>query len=142
LIAVTDSPFPLLDPAKAALARIDQELRVAKSPSANDILAVARDADAILVTYAKLSGDLLRQLTRCKAIGHFGLGSTTSIFRPRSSLAQLTVSNFLTIRRVASANSVEFDPGPDMRGPLLLRCTALNPLKDLLYLRPRSLALG
>jgi D-3-phosphoglycerate dehydrogenase / 2-oxoglutarate reductase len=74
LIAVTDSPFPSLDPAKAALARIDPELRLAKSASADDILAVARDADAILVTYAKLAGDLLRQLTRCKAIGRFGLG--------------------------------------------------------------------
>jgi len=35
---------------------------------------LARDADAILVTYAKLPGELLRQLTRCKAIGRFGLG--------------------------------------------------------------------
>ncbi|MFL6824361.1 MAG: C-terminal binding protein [Xanthobacteraceae bacterium] len=74
LIAVTDSPFPSLDPAKAALARIDPELRIAKSPSADDVLAVARDADAILVTYAKLPGELLRQLRRCKAIGRFGLG--------------------------------------------------------------------
>jgi D-3-phosphoglycerate dehydrogenase / 2-oxoglutarate reductase len=74
LIAVTDSPFPSLDPAKAALARVDPELRMAKSASADDILAVARDADAILVTYARLPGDLLRQLTRCKAIGRFGLG--------------------------------------------------------------------
>jgi len=74
LIAVTDSPFPSLDPAKAALARVDPELRMAKSASADDILAVARDADAILITYAKLPGDLLRQLTRCKAIGRFGLG--------------------------------------------------------------------
>jgi D-3-phosphoglycerate dehydrogenase / 2-oxoglutarate reductase len=74
LIAVTDSPFPSLDPARAALARIDPELRMAKSPSAEDILAVARDADAILVTYAKLPADLLRQLTHCKAIGRFGLG--------------------------------------------------------------------
>jgi len=74
LIAVTDSPFPSLDPAKAALARVDPELRMAKSASADDILAVARDADAVLVTYAKLPRDLLRQLTRCKAIGRFGLG--------------------------------------------------------------------
>jgi D-3-phosphoglycerate dehydrogenase len=74
LIAVTDSPFPSLDPAKAALARIDPELRMAKSASSDDILEVARDADAILVTYAKLPGELLRQLTRCKAIGRFGLG--------------------------------------------------------------------
>jgi D-3-phosphoglycerate dehydrogenase len=74
LIAVTDSPFPSLDPARAALARIDPELRMAASSSADDILAVARDADAVLVTYAKLPGELLRQLTRCKAIGRFGLG--------------------------------------------------------------------
>jgi D-3-phosphoglycerate dehydrogenase len=74
LIAVTDSPFPSLDPAKAALARVDFELRMAKSASAEDILAVARDADAVLVTYAKLDAPLLRQLTRCKAIGRFGLG--------------------------------------------------------------------
>jgi D-3-phosphoglycerate dehydrogenase len=74
LIAVTDSPFPSLDPAKAALARLDPELRMAKSTSAEDILSVARDADAVFVTYAKLPGDLLKQLKRCKVIGRFGLG--------------------------------------------------------------------
>src|SRR6266508_3386177 len=74
LIAVTDSPFPSLDPAKAALKRVDPELRMANSASAADILAVARDADAVLVTYAKLPGELLRELKRCKVIGRFGLG--------------------------------------------------------------------
>jgi D-3-phosphoglycerate dehydrogenase len=74
VIAVTDSVFPSLEPAKAALARLDPELRMSKSASADDILGVARDADAILVTYAKLTADLIGQLTRCKAIGRFGLG--------------------------------------------------------------------
>jgi D-3-phosphoglycerate dehydrogenase len=74
LIAVTDSPFPSLDPAKAALARLDPELRIAKTASTDDILAVARDADAVFVTYAKLPRELLTQLTRCKVIGRFGLG--------------------------------------------------------------------
>jgi D-3-phosphoglycerate dehydrogenase len=74
VIAITDSPFPTLEPAMAALKRLDPEMRMAKSAAADDILAVARDADAILVTYAKLTGDLLRQLRRCKAIGRFGLG--------------------------------------------------------------------
>ncbi|MGA2891741.1 MAG: C-terminal binding protein [Xanthobacteraceae bacterium] len=74
LIAVTDSPFPSLDPAKKELARLDPEYRMSKSPAADDILAVARDADAILVTYAKLPRDLLLQLKNCKAIGRFGLG--------------------------------------------------------------------
>jgi len=44
LIAVTDSPFPSLDPARAALARVAPELRMAASPSADDIIAVAQDA--------------------------------------------------------------------------------------------------
>jgi D-3-phosphoglycerate dehydrogenase len=74
VIAVTDSPFPSLDPALAALRRVDPELRMARSTSADDILAVARDADAVLVTYAKLPGALLRELKRCKAIGRLGLG--------------------------------------------------------------------
>jgi D-3-phosphoglycerate dehydrogenase len=73
-IAITDSVFPSLDPAKKALARLEPEYRMSKSAAADDILAVARDADAILVTYAKLPGELLRRLTRCKAIGRFGLG--------------------------------------------------------------------
>jgi D-3-phosphoglycerate dehydrogenase len=74
VIAVTDSVFPSLDPAKAALARVDPDIRMAKSAGADDILSVAREADAILVTYAKLPGELLRQLERCKVIGRFGLG--------------------------------------------------------------------
>src|SRR6202158_5561005 len=74
VIAVTDSPFPSLEPAKAALAKLEPEYRISKSASADDILSVARDADGVLVTYAKLTGDLLRQLKRGKAIGRFGLG--------------------------------------------------------------------
>jgi D-3-phosphoglycerate dehydrogenase len=74
VIAVTDSVFPSLDLAKAALARLNPTYRMSKSVNADDILAVAKDADAILVTYAKLTRDILTQLTKCKAIGRFGLG--------------------------------------------------------------------
>jgi D-3-phosphoglycerate dehydrogenase / 2-oxoglutarate reductase len=74
LIAVTDSVFPSLEPAMAALKRLDPEIRIAKSAGEADILDVARDADGVLVTYAKLPGELLRQLQRCKVIGRFGLG--------------------------------------------------------------------
>jgi D-3-phosphoglycerate dehydrogenase / 2-oxoglutarate reductase len=74
VIAVADSVFPSLDPAKAALARLDPTFRMSKSGSAEDILAVAKDADAILVTYAKITREIITQLTKCKAIGRFGLG--------------------------------------------------------------------
>jgi D-3-phosphoglycerate dehydrogenase len=74
VIAVTDSVFPTLDPAKAALARLNPTYRMSKSVNVDDIVAVAKDADAVLVTYAKLTREVLTQFTRCKAIGRFGLG--------------------------------------------------------------------
>ena len=57
VIAVTDSVFPSLDLAKAALSKLNPTYRMSKSVNADDILAVAKDADAILVTYAKLTRD-------------------------------------------------------------------------------------
>lgn len=74
LIAVADSPFPSLDPARAALARLNPEIRMSESPDESAILDVARDADGILVTYAKLTADLIKQLNRCKVIGRMGIG--------------------------------------------------------------------
>jgi D-3-phosphoglycerate dehydrogenase / 2-oxoglutarate reductase len=74
VIAVTDTVFPSLDPAKQALAHLNPTYRMSKSVNADDIVAVAKGADAVLVTYAKLTREVLTQLTRCKAIGRFGLG--------------------------------------------------------------------
>src|SRR5262245_52560434 len=74
IIAVTDSPFPSLDPVKLALAKLDPEIRIARSASAEDIVAVARDADAVIVCYAKITADVVGGFTRCKVIGRTGLG--------------------------------------------------------------------
>jgi D-3-phosphoglycerate dehydrogenase len=74
LVAVTDTVFPNLDPARAVLSKIDAEVRVAKEPTPDAILEVARDADAVLTTYAKLTADLIQHLTRCRLIGRFGVG--------------------------------------------------------------------
>jgi len=74
VVAVADSPFPSLEPVEKALRPLGARLSLSASSAAPDILAVARDADALLVCYAKLPGDLIRQLTRCKVIGRTGLG--------------------------------------------------------------------
>ena len=74
IIAVTDSPFPSLDPVRAALQKLDPDIRMAKSASADDIVAVAHDADAVIVCYAKITSDIIGALTRCKVIGRTGLG--------------------------------------------------------------------
>src|ERR1700733_14543747 len=74
IVAVTDSVFPSLEPAKEVLAKIDAEIRLAKEPKPDAILDVARDADAVLTTYAKVTAEMIPQLTRCRIIGRFGIG--------------------------------------------------------------------
>ncbi len=74
IVAVADSPFPSLDPAKDALARTKAELKMAAEPTPDGILAVARDADALLVTYAKITGEMIGEMKNCKSIGRFGIG--------------------------------------------------------------------
>ncbi len=61
LVAVTDSVFPNLDPAGAVLAKIGAEIRLAKESKPEAILEVARDADALLTTYAKITADMIRR---------------------------------------------------------------------------------
>lgn len=74
LVAVTDSPFPNLDPATQVLSELNAELKLAKGTTPEDILAIAREADGLLVTYAKVTAEMIGQLKRCKVIARFGIG--------------------------------------------------------------------
>lgn len=73
-VAVSDSVFPNLDPALAVLSGIGAQLRLAEEPNSEAILRVARDADALLATYAKITAEMIRQMTRCRIISRFGIG--------------------------------------------------------------------
>lgn len=74
LVAVTDSVFPNLEPAKQALSELHAEVKLADAPTPEAILAVAREADGLLVTYAKVPAQIIEQLARCKIIARFGIG--------------------------------------------------------------------
>jgi len=73
-VAVSDSVFPNLDPARAVLSKIGAQLSLAEEAKPDAILRVARDADALLATYAKITPEMIRQLTRCRIISRFGIG--------------------------------------------------------------------
>src|SRR6202030_2324181 len=73
-VAVSDIVFPNLDRARAVLSTIGAELRLAEEPKPEAILRVAKDADALLATYAKITADMIRQMTRCRIISRFGIG--------------------------------------------------------------------
>jgi len=49
-------------------------LTVAQSRNADELVATCRDADAILVQYARIDGAVMDALPRLKAIGRYGVG--------------------------------------------------------------------
>jgi D-3-phosphoglycerate dehydrogenase len=74
LVAVADSVFPNLDPARDVLSKIGADLRLAEKSTSEGIVQIALNADAILVTYAKITADMIRQMPQCRIIARFGIG--------------------------------------------------------------------
>ncbi len=73
-VTVSDSVFPNLDPARQVLATIGAELRMADTPTPEGIVAAAAASDALLVTYAKITADMIRNMPKCRVISRFGIG--------------------------------------------------------------------
>src|SRR5215472_9606457 len=74
LVAVADSVFPNLNTAREVLSAIGADLTLADQATPEAILKVAAPADALLVTYAKITADMIQQMTRCRIISRFGIG--------------------------------------------------------------------
>src|SRR6202035_6172657 len=56
------------------VSRAGAELRLASQPTPDAIVAAAKDADALLVTYAKINADMIREMKKCRIISRFGIG--------------------------------------------------------------------
>jgi D-3-phosphoglycerate dehydrogenase len=74
IVAFLDSPFPDLDPVRNTLAKIGAELHKAKQDTPESYLEVSAAADAVMVCYAKITGEMIRKLTRCRIISRCGIG--------------------------------------------------------------------
>jgi D-3-phosphoglycerate dehydrogenase / 2-oxoglutarate reductase len=90
-IAVADSVFPNLDPARAVVSRIGGELQLASEPTPEAIMRIAKNADAVLVTYAKITADMIRQMTKCRIISRFGIG-VDNVDIPEATKARIVVT--------------------------------------------------
>ncbi|MEP7307379.1 MAG: C-terminal binding protein [Acidobacteriota bacterium] len=74
LVAVADSVFPNLDVAREVLSAIGAQVQLAPEPTPEAIVRVAAGADGLLVTYAKITADMIGQMPRCRVISRFGIG--------------------------------------------------------------------
>ncbi|MGH3501059.1 MAG: C-terminal binding protein [Nocardioidaceae bacterium] len=72
-VVVTDQVFPDVDLERELLGAAGGAVEVAEGDR-DDVLAVARDADALLNTYFGLDESNIGGLTRCKIVARYGIG--------------------------------------------------------------------
>ena len=73
-VLITDYVWPSVEPEKAVLALADAEAVVAPDGSEDTLVEMARDADAILTCFAKVTAKVVRAAERCVVISRYGVG--------------------------------------------------------------------
>jgi D-3-phosphoglycerate dehydrogenase len=76
-VVITDCDHPDVEPERAAFAEAGVEVRLEHCASADDVIAAASDADAVIVQYAPVGGEVLDALDRCRGVVRYGVGVDT-----------------------------------------------------------------
>ena len=130
-VAVADSVFPSLDPARAVLATIGADMELAAQPTPEAILKIAAGADALLVTYAKITADMIAtDDERCRIISRFGIGvDNVDLARPRpAGHRRHEGARLLHRRSLRSCDGAAAVAGP--QDPVVERAGARGPMGD------------
>jgi D-3-phosphoglycerate dehydrogenase / 2-oxoglutarate reductase len=73
-VLVTDYAWPNLDVEQRILGDLDVDLLVADTGDEDELRELVPGADAILVNWKPLSGDVLRAAPRCRTVARYGVG--------------------------------------------------------------------
>lgn len=73
-VVITDHGFPNLRHEEDVITAAGGELVVAQCKTTEEVLAAAKDADALLVQWAPVNAVVIGALTRCKVIVRYGIG--------------------------------------------------------------------
>lgn len=73
-VAVTDYVFPNLEIERQELKKIGADLIESTGSDEENIIEVAKDADAILNCYAELTPKVIESLEKCRIIARYGIG--------------------------------------------------------------------
>jgi D-3-phosphoglycerate dehydrogenase len=74
-VVIADYDFGDADIERAIIERAGLRLATAQCKSEDDVIAVARDADAIIAQYATVGAKAIGALTRCEVIARYGTGT-------------------------------------------------------------------
>ncbi len=75
-VVITDFCFPTLDPERGELQEINADMIVEQciGKTADEVIAVTKDADALIVNQAKIPGEVIEHLEKCRVIARYGVG--------------------------------------------------------------------
>ncbi len=74
IVAILDCNFPSTSLEEAIVSAAGAELRKGQCRTEDEVIAFARDVDAIIVQYAPLTRRVLSELRRCRVIARYGIG--------------------------------------------------------------------
>ena len=92
IVAVTDSVFPSLEPEHRVLDPLGIEIRAGQCRSEDEVIALTRDANAILNCYAKMTARVIGELTQCRVIARYGIG-VDNVDLAAATRAKIVVTN-------------------------------------------------
>jgi D-3-phosphoglycerate dehydrogenase len=73
-VVITDHGFATIEREQGIINAAGHELVVAQCKTADEVIAAAHDADALLVQWAPVTADVLKSLKNCKIIVRYGIG--------------------------------------------------------------------
>jgi D-3-phosphoglycerate dehydrogenase / 2-oxoglutarate reductase len=77
LVVITDCDHGTIGPEEAVLRAAGVEYRLHQAKTEDDVVAVAQDADAVILQYAPITGRVLDGLPRCRVAVRYGVGVDT-----------------------------------------------------------------
>jgi D-3-phosphoglycerate dehydrogenase len=77
LVVITDCDHGTIAPEEAVLRAAGVEYRLHQAKSEEEVIAVAREADAIILQYVPITGRVLDALPRCRVAVRYGVGVDT-----------------------------------------------------------------
>ncbi|TWI58000.1 C-terminal binding protein [Halalkalibacter nanhaiisediminis] len=76
-VVITDYEFSTLEQEEAALGSLDVEIIRAQCRTEEDVIEVAKDADALINQYAPISRKVIESLPNLKVVSRYGIGVNT-----------------------------------------------------------------
>jgi D-3-phosphoglycerate dehydrogenase / 2-oxoglutarate reductase len=92
IVAITDSVFPSLEPERRVLGPLGVEVRAGQCRSEDEVITLAKDANAILNCYAKMTARVIGELRHCKVIARYGIG-VDNVDLAAATRAKIVVTN-------------------------------------------------